>query len=64
MAEKALVLGADDLVGNRPSVVSNSTVAARLQRLTRESTLVTEALARTPLRFSLIKPVSKRIYVC
>lgn len=41
----------------------SDSVVLRVKRLTRQSTCVTEALAETTLRFSLIKPDSRRLHL-
>ncbi len=63
MTIEPLQLAATNLVTPAPTNFLNDSAVLRIKRLTRESTVVTEALARTPLRFSLIKSDGRRLHL-
>ena len=43
--------------------IERDTPVKRILRVTRQTKIITEALARTPLRFTLVKPATSRLFV-
>ncbi|MCP5072881.1 MAG: hypothetical protein GY947_06230 [Rhodobacteraceae bacterium] len=63
MTVQPLQLADTNLVAPVKNIFQDDTAELRIKRLTRESTAVTEALSRTPLRFSLVKSEGRRLHL-
>ncbi len=63
MTVQPLQLADDNLIAPVKNIFQDDSPELRIKRLTRESTAVTEALSRTPLRFTLVKTESRRLHL-
>ena len=63
MSVQVLQLAKCNMAQNFQHNRQSENVVLRVKRLTRQSIAVTEALADVPLRFSLVKPDSRRLHL-